>query len=117
VSGTAAIEEIDRIVEAGGEPDDILRGAVTALVDPGGCTWAGILFVENGELVLGPYAGIPIPESRAQVPVLFEGVRVAELAVDGPDDSTFLDRVAFVISPYCLVGWDTGGVPWDAEGP
>ena len=51
------------------------------------------------------------------MPVIFEGVRVAELAVDGSDDSTFLDRVAFVISPYCLVGWDTGGVPWDAEGP
>ena len=51
------------------------------------------------------------------MPVIFEGARVAELAVDGADDSTFLDRVAFVISPYCLVGWDTGGVPWDAEGP
>ena len=25
----------------------------------------------------------------------------------------FLERVAVLISPYCLVGWDTGGVPWD----
>jgi len=117
VSGTAAIEEVDRIVDDGGDADDILRSVVGALVDPGGCSWAGILFVENGELALGPDAGMPMPETRAQVPVVFEGVRVAELAVDGCDDSTFLDRVAFVISPYCLVGWDTDGVPWDAEGP
>jgi len=114
VSGTAAIEEIDRIVEAEGDADDILRGAVSALVDPGGCSWAGILFVESGELALGPQAGVPEPESRVQVPVLFEGTRVAELAVDGASDTAFLDRVAFVISPYCLVGWDTDGEPWDA---
>ena len=114
MSGTAAIEEIDRIVEAEGDADDILRRAVSALVDPGGCRWAGILFVESGELVLGPEAGIAEPESRVQVPVIFEGTRVAELAVDGADDAAFLDRVAFVISPYCLVGWDTDGEPWDA---
>ena len=83
MSGTAAIEEIDRIVEAGGDADDILRGVVSALVDPGGCSWAGILFVESGELVLGPEAGIAEPESRVQVPGVFEGTRVAELAVDG----------------------------------
>ena len=57
-----------------------------ALVDPGACSWAGILFVESGELVLGPQ-----PRSRArrrvQVPVVFEGSRVAELAVDGCDDA------------------------------
>ena len=114
MSGTAAIEEIDRLVEAGGDADDILRGAVAALVDPGGCSWAGILFVESGELVLGPQAGVADPENRTQVPVIFEGTRVAELAVDGAYDTAFLDRVAFVISPYCLVGWDTDGEPWDA---
>ena len=26
----------------------------------------------------------------------------------------FLERVATVIAPYCLVGWDTGGVDWQA---
>ena len=61
MSGDAAIEEIDRIVEAEGDADDILRSAVSALVDPGGCSWAGILFVESGELVLGPQAGIAEP--------------------------------------------------------
>jgi putative methionine-R-sulfoxide reductase with GAF domain len=28
------------------------------------------------------------------------------------DDREFLERVAVLISPYCLVGWDTGGEPW-----
>ena len=28
------------------------------------------------------------------------------------DDRQFLERVAVLISPYCLVGWDTGGEPW-----
>ena len=86
MSGTAAIEEVDRIVETGGDADDILRDVVGALVDPGGCSWAGILFVESGELVLGPQAGVARAGDRIQVPVVFEGSRVAELAVDGCDD-------------------------------
>jgi hypothetical protein len=114
LSGTAAIEAIDRIVDTGGDADDILRSVVGALVDPGGCSWAGILFVESGALVLGPQAGIPEPDNRIQVPVVFEGSSVAELAVDGCDDPASLDRIAFVISPYCLVGWDTDGEPWEA---
>jgi hypothetical protein len=113
LSGTAAIEAVERIVDIGGDADDILRGAVEALVDPGGCTWAGILFVESGALVLGPQAGAPEQDTRIQVPVVFEGSRIAELAVEGCEDPAFLDRIAFVIAPYCLVGWDTGGEPWE----
>ena len=47
------------------------------------------------------------------MPVVYEGDRVAELVADGCDDRAFLERVALLISAYCLVGWDTGGVPWD----
>jgi len=32
-----------------------------------------------------------------------------ELAVD---DGAFVERVATLISPYVLVGWDTGGEQW-----
>jgi hypothetical protein len=46
---------------------------------------------------------------------------VAELATDsdapnafGTADKQFLEQVATVIAPYCLVGWDTGGAAWDA---
>ena len=108
-----ALDAIDRILNRGGDVDDILRDVVGALVERGGCTWAGILFAEPGELVLGPQAGSPQPDNRLQVPVVYGGDRVAELVVDGCDDRTFLDRVAVLISAHCLVAWDTGGTPWE----
>jgi hypothetical protein len=116
VSGSAgALEAVDRILNRGGDADDLLREVVDVLVERGGCAWAGILFAEEGELVPGPEAGSPQPEARTQVPVVFQGNRVAELHTDGCDDRAFLDRVALVISAYCLVGWDTGGVSWDPD--
>jgi hypothetical protein len=110
---TAALDAIDRILDRGGEVDDILREVVAALVERGGCTWAGILFAEPGELMLGPQAGTPRPDIHLQIPVVYRGDRVAELVVDGCDDRAFLDRVATLISAHCLVGWDTGGIPWE----
>jgi L-methionine (R)-S-oxide reductase len=66
-------------------------------------------------------ACFPSTRSEIVVPVSYEGVVVAEIDVDsdipaafGPADCEFLERVAAVISPYCLVGWDTGGMDWDA---
>lgn len=48
------------------------------------------------------------------MPVLFNSDHVADLVADGCADPAFLERIAVAISPHCLVGWDTGGVPWDA---
>jgi hypothetical protein len=110
----AALAEVDAILDRGGDVDDVLRSVVAALVDPGGCAWAGILFAEAGDLVLGPEAGTPGPQ-RAQVPVVYEGTRVAELVADGCDEPALLEAVAGRISELCLVGWDTGGVPWPEE--
>ena len=28
------------------------------------------------------------------------------------EDREFLERVAAIVSPYALVGWDTGGEEW-----
>ena len=108
-----ALDAIEAIVDRGGDVDDVLRAVVTALVEDGGCAWAGILFAEDDELVLGPHAGSPDPGLRLQIPVVYDGARVAELVVDGCDDSTFLERVAELIATHCLVGWDTSGLPWD----
>ena len=108
-----ALAAIERVVSEGNEADDVLRGVVTSLVEDGGCTWAGILFAEGDELVLGPEAGEPDPGLRAQLPVVYEGARVAELVVDGCDDSAFLERVAGLIAAHCLVGWDTAGEAWE----
>ena len=99
----------------GGEPDDVLRAVVEALVDTGAASWAAILFAERGELDLGPQAGTPDPAARTRVPVTFGDTRVAELAADGCDDRALLERIAPLISEHCLVGWDTGGRPWDEE--
>jgi hypothetical protein len=109
----AALEAIDGIVGSGDEADDVLRGVVAVLVEQGGCTWAGILFAEEGELELGPQAGDPDPGLRVQLPVVYQGARVAELVVDGCDDTAFLSDVADRIATYCLVGWDTAGEPWN----
>jgi putative methionine-R-sulfoxide reductase with GAF domain len=109
----AALEAVDRILNRGGDADDVLRAIVAVLVERGGCAWAGILFAEDGDLILGPEAGQSRPGERIQTPVAFQGNRVAELVTDGCTDQRFLDRVALLISAYCLVGWDTGGIPWD----
>jgi hypothetical protein len=95
------------------DADDVLREAVAALSAADGCTWAGIFFVEEGELVLGPEAGTPDEARRTAVPVQWKGDKVAELAVDGDADRARLEQVAAEIADLCLVGWDTGGEAWE----
>lgn len=114
-SSSGALDTIERIIEDGGDADDILRHVVAALHDDAGYTWAGIFFVEDQNLVLGPHAGTPNEPHRRSVPVTWHGDRIAELAVDDApeDDRTFLERVAVLVSGHCLVGWDTGGESWD----
>jgi GAF domain-containing protein len=53
------------------------------------------------------------------VPISYQGRVVGEIDVDSDErgafdeeDRAFLERVALLVSPHCLVGWDTGGVPW-----
>ena len=115
-SSDAALETIEGILDRGGDADDVLRQVVAALHHAAGYAWAGLFFVEAGTLTLGPEAGSPGESLRVNVPVLWQGNAVAELAVDGatPGDTAFLERVAGLVSGHCLVGWDTGGEPWDS---
>ena len=93
----------------------MLRQVVDALHDRGGYAWVGLFFVEEGALTLGPEAGEQDEAARTRVPVLWQGVEVAELAVDGaPADLESLERIAALVSGHCLVGWDTGGEPWES---
>jgi putative methionine-R-sulfoxide reductase with GAF domain len=158
---SGAIEAIDRILNRGGEADEVLRAAVDILQQRvEHYSWVGIYFVEDAELVLGPWAGseptehvrIPIgqgicgaaaasgqteivddvhadsrylacfPTTRSEivVPIRWQGAVIGEIDVDsdrpaafGSEDRSFLELVATRISAHCLVGWDTGGVPWD----
>lgn len=112
MTAPAALEAIDGILNRGGDADDVLRDVVAALVASGACAWAGILFAETGRLVLGPEAGTQQPDRRLQLPVSFNDARIAELVVDACVDRSLAERVAVLISAHCLVGWDTGGVPW-----
>jgi L-methionine (R)-S-oxide reductase len=156
-----ALEAIDRVVNRGGDADEVLRAAVEILHDRlDDYSWVGIYFVEGDELVLGPWKGpaatehvrIPIgqgicgaaaasghtevvddvagdprylscfPSTRAEivVPISFEGRVVGEIDIDSDrpaafddEDRAFLERVALLVSPFCLVGWDTQGEAWE----
>jgi hypothetical protein len=96
------------------DADDLLRRAVAELAARDDCSWAGIYFVEEESLVLGPEAGTPEPARRTSVPVVWRETRVAELAADGGVDRSELERVAVSIADLCLVGWDTGGEVWQS---
>lgn len=112
-TNAGALEALDRVLNRGGDADDVLRDAVAIVARR--FQWAGILFVEQGRLVLGPEAGEAAESQRTSVRVAFRGDPVAELAVDGPIDDEgrrFLERVAVLISAHCVVGWDTGGERW-----
>ena len=111
-SYAGALEALDRILNRGGDADDVLRAVVDVLHERLRCRVA-ILFLEGGELVLGPERGERDATRTRRVPIVFAGERVAELAVDGEADAAFLERVALLISPYCLVAWDTGGERWE----
>jgi hypothetical protein len=96
------------------DADEMLRHAVAELAARDGCSWAGIYFVEEESLILGPEAGTAEPERRTTVPVMWRTTRVAELAADGDVDPTELETVAARIADLCLVGWDTGGEVWQS---
>jgi hypothetical protein len=117
VSGySGTYEAIDQIVSRGNDADEALRHVVALLYDRiDQCSWVGISFVEEDKLVLGPALGEQKAEPTA-IPISYENNVVAELGVVagelGTEDRVFLERVAVLISPYCLVGWDTGGEAW-----
>ena len=110
-----ALAAVERILNRGGDADDVLRavvGAVHERVPHFGRV--GIAFMEDGRLVLGPEAGSGEGDELRAL-VTFEGAPVAELVVRSTapsKDHPFLERLATLVSPYCLVGWDTQGVPW-----
>ena len=107
------LEALDRILGADGEPDDALREAVSVLAAEPGIAWAGIAFLDEGMLVLGPTAGSPDESQRVSVPIAFHDSRVGELWIDGRADRALLERFAARLSDLVLIGWDTRGEAWD----
>jgi GAF domain-containing protein len=69
VSHSGALEAIDRIVNRGGEADDVLRAVVDVLHDQfDDYSWVGIYLVEGDDLVLGPWKG-PEATEHVRIPV------------------------------------------------
>jgi L-methionine (R)-S-oxide reductase len=69
VSHSGALEAVDRIVNRGGEADDVLRTVVETLRDRfDDYSWVGIYLVEGDELVLGPWQG-PEATEHVRIPV------------------------------------------------
>jgi hypothetical protein len=93
---SGALEAVERILNRGGEPDDVL-GAVVGALHERGIPLASIRFVDGDELAEGPSAGGG--EGRRE-PVVFHGRRVAELEL-AVDDEQFVRRVAILISAHC----------------
>jgi hypothetical protein len=111
---SGALEAIDRLLNRGGDADDVLRAVVERLHEL--YPWVGIRFVEGDEVALGPAAGVSTGEG-VSYPISFQDTHVGDLEVEGAagdeQERAFLERVATIVSAYCLVAWDTGGVPWD----
>jgi len=108
----ATLAAVEGVVDVGGEADDVLRQVVAILHERLG-RFIRVSFVESDGLVPGPAVGEE--SATTAFPIAFRGRRVADLEVGGEvtaDDRALLDRVATLVSPYALVGWDTGGEEW-----
>lgn len=108
---SGSLEALDRILNRSGDADDVLREVVGVLAER--YDYAAIKFVEGEDLLPGPVAGTP-DESVTAWPISFQGMKVAELEIApaADEDREFLERVTTIVSPYCLVGWATGGERW-----
>jgi hypothetical protein len=107
-----ALEAVERVLNRGGEADDVLRQVVAILHERLG-RFVRISFVEGDSLVPGPAAGEEA--ATTAFPIAFQGTRVADLEASGtllPEDEALLARIATLVSAYALVGWDTGGRAW-----
>jgi hypothetical protein len=94
-----ALEAVDRILNRGGDADDVLRAVLEAL-HARGVPFGAVRLVEGERLVDGPTIGMETAGIEAAV--VFEGARVGtlELAVDEPQ---FVERVATLISSHVNV--------------
>ncbi len=97
-TASGVLEAIDRVLNRGGEAEEVLRQVVDSLhrLYP----YVAIAFVEKGELAVGLEVGHTSRRPDA-FPISFEGAQVAELRVAGtPADQDLLERIARLVSAY-----------------
>jgi hypothetical protein len=111
---SGAIEAVERIINREEEADEILRQTARALADRLGVPVA-VRFLEEERWVVGPSSGGYVERADGEE-VRYRGDVVADLAAGAEldaDGRAAFSRVAVLISPYCLVGWDIGGEDWE----
>ena len=98
------------------DADEQLRQTVSELAAREDCAWAGIYFVEEDELVLGPEAGDAGSGTAHDRPRASGATRASPSSRPTARSSAAeLEAVAAGIADLCLVGWDTGGEPGRAD--
>lgn len=94
-----ALEALERILNRGGSPDEVLEEVVAVLSRL--YSRVAIRLVREGELVPGPSIGNP-SGTASTWPVFLEDAKVGEIEVAPADeeDDAFMQRVATIVSPY-----------------
>ena len=80
-----ALEAVERILNRGGDPDEVVAAVLAALAARG--------------IPAALYAGVGPGSGASQAPIVREGRTVATLDL-GAGDRVFAERVALLISPY-----------------
>ncbi len=93
-----ALEAVERILNRGGEPDEVVR-AVLETLHVRGVASASVNVLENGRLV--ERLAVGDEADRIVAPVGYEGSEVGSLEL-AADDRAFVERVATLISPYVV---------------
>jgi hypothetical protein len=96
VEQRGALEAVERILNRGGEPEDVV-GAVLEALRARGVAWANVRLTENDRVVGGPAVGDRGVGIVA--PVVFEATKIGSLEL-AAGDWAFVERVAVLISPY-----------------
>jgi hypothetical protein len=118
---SGALEAVDRILNRGGEPDEVVSAVLAALHERA-FTWIGVVHRDGDEIHVGPQAGERAVAQPLTAAVVWRRRRVAELwaqprpadpqplsATD--DDRALLERVALLISPQLRAGRHEGAAP------
>jgi hypothetical protein len=94
-----ALEALERILNRGGEPDDVLEEVVAVLYRL--YDRVAIRIVRDGEHAEAFAAGNPSGTASTWL-VYLEGEKVGEIEVApaSEDDDAFMRRVATIVSPY-----------------
>jgi len=101
-----ALEALDRVVNRGGDAEDVLRTVVELTHDLfENYDWVAIARAQGDAIGEGKR---PPRDPQLRIPVLYEGEVVGELEIEpdpatafSAEDRTFLERLALLISPYC----------------